>query len=155
MNIIEAMYIAKNSPDNIATELKSFIFGFKIREVNFFDLFLFYALYSYKPANDFFDRKMKLSTKDQVNFFVDNVNKQPEIFANFKNDYYNTIPLIKEAILYGTNNSYFKITDTFIVLPTQKVVKNKNRISENIGKFLSTQNTAYLYNYFKVDIDAI
>ncbi len=47
MNTIEAIFILKHSPDKVAEKLKSFIYGFKNRSVNYFDLLpessLFYA----------------------------------------------------------------------------------------------------------------
>lgn len=156
MNIIEAINLTKNSPNKIAKELQSFIYGFKDRrDVNYFDLFLFYPFFSYKPSYDFFDKQMRLSNKDKVNFFIDNTSLQPEIFASIKFDFYETISLTKEAIIYGVNNQYFILDDDYIIKLNKKNVSNKDRVSENIGKFLSTQNTAYLYNYFKVDINAI
>lgn len=156
MNIIEAINISRNSPSVIANEMKSFVFGFKgRRKLSYFDLFLFYPLYSYNPSYEFFDKPMTLSNKNQINFFITNSNLNPEIFANFKVDYYETIQIIKESIIYGVNKNYFTINDDFIIELTLKRVTNKSRVSENIAKFLSTQSTAYLYNYFEVNIDAI
>ena len=156
MNIIEAINITKNSPNKVAKELQSFIYGFKDRrDVSYFDLFLFYPFFSYKPSHDFFNKQMRLSNKNKVNFFIENTSLQPEIFASIKFDFYETIYLTKEAIIYGINNKYFLIDDKFIISLNTKHLSNKNRVSENIGKFLSTQSTAYLYKYFKVDIDAI
>lgn len=156
MDIIEALYIAKHSPSKIAVDIKSFIFGFKDkRDVTYFDLFLFYTLFSYQPANDYFDKGMSLSIDNQVNFFITKINENPEIFANCKVDFYETISLTKEAILYGVNKNYFIVDENLIIKLVKKTVSNKNRTAENIGKLCSTQSTAYLYNYFKVDIDAI
>lgn len=156
MNIVEAINISRNSPSIIAKEMKSFIFGFKgRRKLSYFDLFLFYPLYSYKPSYEFFDKRMLLSNENKINFFITNSNLNPEIFANFKVDFYATIKIIKESIIYGINKNYFTINDDFNVELTLKSVTDKSRVSENIAKFLSTQSTAYLYNYFKVDIDAI
>lgn len=156
MNIIEALSIAKHEPCSIATSMKSFIFGCnKGRDVNYFDLFLFYALYTYKPANSFFDKKMNLSKKHKMNFFIQNTNEHPEIFANFKTDYYHTIELVKEAIIYGSNSNFFNIDDSLNVQLVKKNVDNKNQIAENIGKLYSTQSTAYWFKYLKVNIDAI
>lgn len=158
MNTIEAIFILKHSPDKVAEKLKSFIYGFKNRrDVNYFDLFLFYSLYSYGPAYVVFDSNMRLQPDYLGNFFIDKTNQKPEIFASFNNDFYQTILLTKEAIIYGTSKAYFfiNINDEMSVNLARKTVKNKDRVAENIGKLFSSQSTAYLYNFFKVDINAI
>jgi len=154
MNIIEAVSIADHSPSKIAEKLKSFIFGFKNRrDVTYFDLFLLYPLYSYKPAYEYFDKNMSL--KDKMNFFTTHSSTHPEVFINVQADFINTLSVMKEGILYATNNDYFEIDNNLIVHLTKKTLSNKDRVAENIGKFCSTKKTSYLYNFFKVDIDAI
>lgn len=156
MDTIEALYLLKHSPDKIAEKLKSFIYGFNNRrEVNYFDLFLFYSLYSYNPAYDFFDKQMNISKEYLGNYFIDKTNKAPEIFANFNIDFYQTISITKDAIVYGTSNSYFSIDEEMNMYLIKKNIVNKDKVAENIGKLFSTQNTAYLYKFFKVDINAI
>ncbi|MDO8609501.1 MAG: DUF6521 family protein [bacterium] len=156
MDTIEALYILKHSPDKIAEKMKSFIYGFKgHREVSYFDLFLFYSLYSYNPAYIFFDKQMTLQKNFLGNFFIDKTNEAPEIFANFNIDFYQTISISKETIIYGVSNSYFSIDEEMNIHLVKKTVSTKDRVAENIGKLFSSQNTAYLYNFFKVDINAI
>ncbi len=156
MDTIEALFILKHSPDKIATKLKSFIYGFQNRrEVNYFDLFLFYSLYSYRPAYLFFDKQMRISNEYLGNYFIDKTNETPEIFANFKIDFYQTVSITKEAIIYGADQLYFKIDDEMNIKLFKKTLSDKDRVAENIGKLFSTQSTAYLYNFFKVDINAI
>lgn len=156
MDTIEALYLLKHSPDKIAEKLKSFIYGFNgRREVNYFDLFLFYSLYSYNPAHTFFNRQMQLRNDYLGNFFIDKTNESPEIFVNFNIDFYQTISVTKESIVYGVSNSYFSINEDMNIHLTKKNISNKDRVAENIGKLFSSQNTAYLYNFFKVDINAI
>lgn len=156
MNTIEAIFILKHSPDKVAEKLKSFIYGFKNRrDANYFDLFLFYSLYSYGPAYDLFDSDMRIQQNYLGNFFIDKTNQRPEIFASFNSDFYQTILLTKEAITYGTSNKYFSINDEMKVILSKKQLKDKDRAAENIGKLFSAQSTAYLYNFFKVDINAI
>lgn len=156
MDTIEALYILKHSPHKIAEKLKSFIYGFNgRREVNYFDVFLFYSLYSYNPAYNFFDKQMPIQNNYLGNFFIDKTNETPEIFANFNTDFYETISITKEAIIYGVGNLYFSIDEEMNIHLVKKKVTNKDRGAENIGKLFSSQNTAYLYNFFKVDIDAI
>jgi len=156
MNIIEALSIAKHEPSAVATSMKSFIFGCKReRDVSYFDLFIFYPLYTYKPAKSFFDKQMSLTAKHKRNFFIKNTNKNPEIFANLKIDYYSTIELVKEAIIYGVNKEFFYIDDSLNINLLKKSVDDKNQIAENIGKLYSTESTAYWFKYLKVNIDAI
>ena len=156
MNIIEALSIAKHEPSTVAISMKSFIFGCnKGRDVSYFDLFLFYPLYTYKPAESFFDKQMSLTIKHKSNFFIKNTNEHPEIFANLQIDYYSTIELVKEAIIYGVNRKFFYMDDDLIVTLEKKTVDNKNQIAENIGKLYSTQSTTYWFKYLKVNIDAI
>lgn len=155
MNTIEAIFILKHSPDKVAEKLKSFIYGFKNRSVNYFDLFLFYSLYSYGPAYDLFDSDMRIQQNYLGNFFIDKTNQRPEIFASFNSDFYQTILLTKEAIIYGVNKAYFFINDEMEVKLLKKTLKDKDRAAENIGKLFSSQSTAYLYNFFKVDINAV
>jgi hypothetical protein len=156
MNIIEAFSIAKHEPSTVARSMKSFIFGCnKGRDVSYFDLFLFYPLYTYKPAESFFNKQMSLTVKHKSNFFIKNTNESPEIFANIKIDYYSTIELVKEAIIYGVNREFFYIDNNLDVHLVKKSVDDKNQIAENIGKLYSTQSTAYWFKYLKVNIDAI
>lgn len=156
MDTIEALYILKHSPNKIAEKMKSFIYGFNgRREINYFDLFLFYSLYSYNPAYIFFDRQMTLQNNSLGNFFIDKTNESPEIFVNFNIDFYQTISITKEATIYGVSNSYFSIDEEMNIHLVNKKVTNKDRVAENIGKLFSSQSTAYLYNFFKVDINAI
>lgn len=156
MDTIEALYILKHSPDKIAEKMKSFIYGFNgRREVNYFDLFLFYSLYSYNPAYNFFDKQMPIQNNYLGNFFIDKTNEAPEIFANFNIDFYQTIFISKEAIIYGVSSSYFSMDKEMNIYLVKKKITTKDRVAENIGKLFSSQSTAYLYNFFKVDINAI
>jgi len=156
MNIIEALSVAKHEPFSVATSIQSFILGCnKGRDVSYFDLFIFYPLYTYKPAKSFFDKKMSLAIKHKINFFIKNTNEHPEIFANLKIDYYSTIEVVKEAIIYGVNRELFSIDDNLNVNLLKKSIDDKNHIAENIGKLYSTQSTAYWFKYLKVNIDAI
>ncbi len=156
MDTIEALYILKHSPNKIAEKMKSFIYAFNgRRKVNYFDLFLFYSLYSYNPAYNFFDKQMPIQNDYLGNFFIDKTNESPEIFASFNVDFYQTISITKEAIIYGVGNSYFSMDEEMNIQLVKKKLTNKDRVAENIGKLFSSQNTAYLYNFFKVDIDAI
>ena len=98
---------------------------------------------------------MRLATVDKINFFIDKTNEKPEIFTNFQRDFFNTIELTKNAILYAIEKDYFAFDDELLVSLTKKTIKEKNNIAENIGKLYSTKSTAFWYNYFKVNIDAI
>jgi len=161
MDSLEALFILQHSPEIIAKDIKSFIYGFwdskknLRRETSYFDLFLFYPLYSYQPAKIFFDKRMSLGQGHQTNFFIDKTNENPEIYASFQKDFYATRHLTKKAILYGIDQKYFQIDDDMNVSLLKKTVSDKNRVAENIGKLYSTQSTAYLYNFFKVDINAV
>lgn len=156
MNIIEAVNLAEHSPSRVAIKLKSFIFGFNSRrDVSYFDLFLFYPLYTYRPSYDYFNRN--ISVQNKMNFFITHSSSSPDIFANFNRDYYLTLSLIKDSFLYGVNNNYFKLDDDFKISLCRKTIRSedKNKVAENIGKFYSCKSTAYLYDFFKVEIDAI
>ncbi len=98
---------------------------------------------------------MRIQQNYLGNFFIDKTNQRPEIFASFNSDFYQTILLTKEAIIYGVNKAYFSINDEMEVKLLKKTLKDKDRAAENIGKLFSSQSTAYLYNFFKVDINAV
>ena len=97
MDILEALYIAKHSPTDIAEKMRSFLVGYSgKRKVSYFDMFLFYPLYSYRPAYDFFSARMNLIHSYEMNYFIDKTNKRPEIFASFQNDFYETFKIMQK-----------------------------------------------------------
>ena len=69
-----------------------------------------------------------------------------EIFASFNIDFYQTISITKEAIIYGVSNSYFSIDEEMNIHLVKKKVTNKDRVAENIGNyFLKVQHICIIF----------
>ncbi len=157
MNISKAIFLNKLSPEVISKDLYSLVKGFEEveayndRKLNYFDLFILFAFYNYKPAiNEF-----KNVRYDKYTTFKLRVERNPDIFANINLRYSQGIQHCKMAILYGLNNNLFIIDDDFNISTVQQRGFNINKPLKNIGKTFSTKTTQELYSYFKVDINEI
>lgn len=157
MNISEAIFLNKVSPDSICKDLYTITLGFKEvekennRKVNYFDMFVLFAFYSYKPALEEF-------TNVQYNKYTTfklRIERNPDIFANINGRFSDGIEFCKAAILYGLNNQYFDIDEYMNLIPKKiRGFKSDKRLI-NIGKTFSTKSSKELYKYFKVDINEI
>lgn len=157
MNISEAIFLNKLSPDIICKDLYTISLGFEEvknennREINYFDMFILFAFYSYKPALEEFE-KVKYN---KYTSFKLRIERNPDIFANINIRFSQGIEFCKAAIIYGINNQYFEMNENMIIIP-KKIpnIKFDKRLI-NIGKTFSTKSSKDLYNYFKVDINEI
>lgn len=157
MNISEAIFLNKISPDIICNSLYDIALGFKEverennRRINYFDMFILYAFYSYKPAIDEFEsvRYNKYTT------FKLRIERNPDIFANIEMRFSHGIEFCKAAIIYGLNNEYFELDENMdITLKKVRGHQSDKRLI-NIGKTFSTKSSKELYKYFKVNINEI
>ncbi|KAB7889544.1 three component ABC system middle component [Poseidonibacter ostreae] len=157
MNISQAIFYNKLSPDTICKDFYSIVKGFEEvneqnnRKINFYDLFILFAFYNYKPAIEEFTNVKY----DKYTTFKLRVERNPDIFANIQNRFKDGISFCKTAILYGLNNNIF-IMDKNLNISTIKTRGMKIQLPlKNIGKTFATKSTEELYNYFKVNINEI
>lgn len=157
MNISQAIFINKLSPETISKDLYSILSGFEEvailnnRKANYFDLFIIFAFYCYKPAiEEFKDVKYNKYTTFKIR-----VERNPDIFANISLRYKEGIKFCKNAILYGINNDLFVIDEQFNISIIKKKGMQVDTPLKNIGKTFSTKSTNELFNYFEVNINEI
>jgi len=153
MNLAKAIYYNSIAPENICQLVLNTIKGFedaKIRNLNYFDLFIIIPFYSYGPAQEQFKRIVF----NQVNSFQRDIERNPDIFSNFGFQYDKSIKHIKLGILYALDKELIIMNeDMNIQINTN--FKSDNKIIFNMGKVFSTKSTASLYNFFEVDINVI
>lgn len=157
MNISQAIFYNELSPDIICKDLYNIIKGFEEveeqnnRRVNFYDLFILFAFYNYKPALEEFENVKY----NKYTSFKLRIERNPDIFANINIRFSQGIDFCKAAIIYGINNQYFEMDENLMII--SKKVRNFNYDKRliNIGKTFSTKNSNELYKYFKVDINEI
>lgn len=153
MNLAKAIYYNSIAPENISQLVLNIIKGFedtKIRNLNYFDLFIIIPFYSYRPAQEQFKRVVF----NQVNSFQRDIERNPDIFSNFGFQYEKSIKHIKLGILYALDKKLI-IMDENMDIRIDSRFKSDNKIIFNMGKVFSTKSTASLYNFFEVDINVI
>lgn len=153
MNLAKAIFYNSIAPENISQLILNIIKGFedaKIRNLNYFDLFIIIPFYSYKPAQEQF----KKVVFKQINSFQRDVERNPDIFSNFSFQYEKSIKHIKFGVLYALDKQLI-IMDEDMNIQINTKFKSDNKIIFNMGKVFSTKSTASLYNFFEVDIDVI
>jgi hypothetical protein len=153
MNLAKAIYYNSIAPENISQLVLNIIVGFeeaKIRNLNYFDLFIIIPFYSYRPAQEQFKRIVF----NQVNSFQRYIERNPDIFSNFNFQYEKSIKHLKQGILYALDNELIKMDENMDIIIDTKF-KSENKIIFNMGKVFSTKSTASLYNFFEVDINVI
>lgn len=153
MNLAKAIFYNSIAPENISQLILNIIKGFedaKIRNLNYFDLFIIIPFYSYKPAQEQF----KKVVFKQINSFQRDVERNPDIFSNFSFQYEKSIKHIKLGVLYALDKQLI-IMDEDMNIQINTKFKSDNKIIFNMGKVFSTKSTASLYNFFEVDIDVI
>lgn len=153
MNIAKAIYYSSVSPEHIVELILSIAKGFedtKMRKLNFFDLFIIIPFYSYTPAQD----KLKRIHFNVTNSFQTKVERNPETYVNFSFRYEKSMNYIKLGILHGLSNGAMEI-DEEMNINILSSFKDENKVIYNMGKVFSTKETSTLYNFFKVDINAI
>ena len=154
MNIIDALYINSLSPEKIANLIIDMILGFEernIRKVTYYDIFILIPFYLYIPAQT----KFKIMRFDKNNSFYNNIERHPEIYVNIEERYLETIKFVKNGFIYLLQNNIIKINDNLEL----KLLNNKYKVIKKelfkMAQVFSTRTTAELYNFFKVDIDAV
>ncbi len=153
MNLAKAIYYNSIAPENISQLVLNIIKGFedaKIRNLNYFDLFIVIPFYSYRPAQEQFKRIVF----NQVNSFQRDIERNPDIFSNFSFQYEKSIKHMKLGILYALDKGLI-IMDENMDIKIDTKFKSDNKIIFNMGKVFSTKSTASLYNFFEVDINVI
>ncbi len=153
MNLAKAIYYNSIAPENISQLVLNIVKGFedtKIRNLNYFDLFIIIPFYSYRPAQQQFERIVF----NQVNSFQREIERNPDIFSNFSFQYRKSINHIKLGILYALDKDLIVMDDDMNIQINTKF-KSDNKIIFNMGKVFSTKSTASLYNFFEVDINVI
>lgn len=153
MNLAKAIFYNSIAPENISQLILNIIKGFentKIRNLNYFDLFIIIPFYSYKPAQEQF----KKIVFKQINSFQRDVERNPDIFSNFSFQYEKSIKHIKLGVLYALDKQLI-IMDEDMNIQINTKFKSDNKIIFNTGKVFSTKSTASLYNFFEVDINVI
>lgn len=153
MNLAKAIYYNSIAPENISQLVLNIIKGFedaKIRNLNFFDLFIIIPFYSYSPAQKQFERIVF----NKINSFQRDVERNPDIFSNFCFQYEKSIKHIKLGVLYALENKLILMDENMNITINTKF-KSDNKIIFNMGKVFSTKSTASLYNFFEVDINVI
>ena len=153
MNLAKAIYYNSIDPENISQLVLNIVKGFedtKIRNLNYFDLFIIIPFYSYRPAQQQFERIVF----SQVNSFQREIERNPDIFSNFSFQYRKSINHIKLGILYALDKDLIVMDDDMNIQINTKF-KSDNKIIFNMGKVFSTKSTASLYNFFEVDINVI
>lgn len=153
MNLAKAIYYSSIAPENISQLILNIIKGFeeaKIRDINYFDLFIIIPFYSYGSAQKQFERIVF----NQVNSFQRDIERNPDIFSNFSLQYEKSIKHIKLGLLYALDKQLIVI-DKDMNIQINIKFKSDNKIIFNMGKVFSTKSTASLYNFFEVDINVI
>lgn len=153
MNLAKAIYYNSIAPENISQLVLNIIKGFedtKIRNLNFFDLFIIIPFYSYSPAQKQFERIVF----NGINSFQRDIERNPDIFSNFSFRYEKSIKHIKLSILYALENKLIVMNENMDITINTKF-KSDNKTIFNMGKVFSTKSTASLYNFFEVDINVI
>lgn len=153
MNLAKAIYYNSIAPENISQLVLNIIKGFedtKIRNINYFDLFIIIPFYSYKPSQEQF-QKIKFTP---INIFQRDIERNPDIFSNFSFQYEKSIKHIKLGILYALEKKSILMDENMDISINAKF-KSDNKIIFNMGKVFSTKSTASLYNFFEVDINVI
>lgn len=153
MNLAKAIYYNSIDPENISQLVLNIVKGFedtKIRNLNYFDLFIIIPFYSYRPAQQQFEKIVF----NQVNSFQREIERNPDIFSNFSFQYRKSINHIKLGILYALDKDLIVMDDDMNIQINTKF-KSDNKIIFNMGKVFSTKSTASLYNFFEVDINVI
>lgn len=153
MNIAKAIYYNSISPENISQLILNILKGFedvKMRDLNFFDLFIIIPFYSYSPAQRQFERIIF----NKINSFQRDVERNPNTFSRFNFRYKKSIRHIKLGILYALEKKLILMDGNMNII-LNKEFKSENKTIFNMGKVLSTQTTANLYNFFEVDINVI
>lgn len=153
MNLAKAIYYNSISPENICQLILNIIKGFddtKIRNLNFFDLFIIIPYYSYSPAQ----KQFESIVFKKINSFQRDVERNPNTFSKFNFRYEKSLEHIKLGIIYALENGIIKIDANMNIMISGKF-KSNNKIIYNIGRVFSTKTTANLYNFFEVDINVI
>jgi len=153
MNISNALYYNSVSPEKISNLVIDIILGFQetnIRKVIYFDIFILIPFYSYSPAQVEFKRLRF----DPNTSFQNKIERHPEICANIELRYIKTVEFIKFGLAYALQNQLITINDNLeIELRSKSKIKDKKIF--NMARVFSIKTTSYLYNFLKVDIDAI
>lgn len=153
MNLAKAIYYNSIAPENISHLVLNIIKGFddtKLRSLNYFDLFIIISFYSYRPAQEKFERIVF----NHINSFQRDIERNPDIFSNFGFRYEKSINHIKLGIFHAIDKEYI-VMDENMNITINKKFKSDNKIIFNMGKVFSTKSTASLYNFFEVDINVI
>lgn len=153
MNLAKAIYYNSIAPENISHLVLNIIKGFddtKLRSLNYFDLFIIISFYSYRPAQEKFERIVF----NHINSFQRDIERNPDIFSNFSFQYKKSIKHIKLGILYALNKNLILMDENMNITINTKF-KSDNNIIFNMGKVFSIKSTASLYNFFEVDINVI
>lgn len=157
MNISQALFLNKLSPETISNDFYNILLGFEEveslnnRKANFFDLFVLFAFYNYKPVIKEFTNVRY----DKYTTFKLRVERNPDIFSGIEDRFLQGIPFCKTAILYGLNQKMFLLDQNFDISTIKTKGIQNNTPLKNIGKTFSTKTTEELYNYFKVNIHEI
>lgn len=157
MNITEALFLDKISPEKVSQDFYSIIKGFEEvskenkRQINYFDLFILFAFYTYKPAIDEFTRVQY----DRHTTFKNRIERNPDIFANIQLRYSEGLSFCKKAILYSINNRILNMDEELNIYTIENKHIKINTQLKNIGKTFSTKSTNELFNYFEVNINEI
>jgi len=154
MNISEALIISELSPENVTKILYSALSGFneaETREMSIFDMYLVFAFINYPPAVEEFTKNLVFNKNSS---FIQKIDRQPYLYANINERFNLCIEYVKDGLIYGMNENIFSIDNNFIIKKNTKKLK-VDRAGFNVGKVFSTKTTKSLYDYFKVDINAI
>ena len=157
MNITEALFLDKISPEKVSQDFYSIIKGFEEvskenkRQISYFDLFILFAFYTYKPAIDEFTRVQY----DRHTTFKNRIERNPDIFANIQLRYSEGLSFCKKAILYSINNRILNMDEELNIYTIENKHIKINTQLKNIGKTFSTKSTNELFNYFEVNINEI
>jgi len=152
MNIAKAIYYSSVSPENISKLILSIAHGFEdtqIRKLNFFDLFIIIPYYSYIPAQ----KELERIRFNASSSFQTKIERNPDTFSNFNFRYEKSINYIKLGISYCISEGSIELDDEMNINLISS--KDKDKIIFNMSKVFSTKETSALYNFFKVDINAI
>lgn len=153
MNLAKALYYNNLSPATISNLILNIIKGFedtKIRNLNYFDLFIIIPFYSYTPAQREFEKIVFKS----INSFQRNIERNPNIFTKFEFRYVKSMKFIKLGIIYALENEMIEM-DADMNITISKRFKVNNKLIFNMSKVFSTQTTAKLFNFFEVDVNVI
>ncbi len=153
MNISEALFYQSLSPEKLSELFINIILGFEeagIRKANYFDLFIIIPFYSYIPAQQSFKRIQF----NPLSSFQNKIERNPDLYVNIVSRYIKSIEYIKVALLFAISKGIIELNDE-LELNLLKRYKVSNIEIRNISKVLSIRETSFLYNFFKVDVNAI